>query len=262
MHVYDFSEITTIDGKLTFQDQLQGMFKYGFSWPQEVNAQENFISRIQPDIDQRSSLIRNLTLPDVEVTVPFLLIGPPGVRVLLPTRERGIFRAKEGQWLVQSGNKFKPAKENLLLRTQLYIRATQKFLNDLGFLDVQIDGVLVGLHPGMHVDTLNPAIRVIQSDAIRRLGTQWTQEPVTLSPEQIYQIISAIRRVGEPEPEIEKTAARKKPAPPREDQFAKSLKPLQKTFNFSPKQWIVLGGLVAVTVVLLLAFMLFILTTL
>ena len=178
MHIHDYSEIKTTEGKLAFQDQLQGMFKYGLSWPQEVNAQENFISIIQQDVDQRSSLVRNFTLPDVDVVIPFILIGPPGIRIIVPTRERGIFRAKEGQWLVQSSKGFKPAKENLLLRTQLYVRATQKFLGDLGFQDVKIDGLLVGLHPGMHVDTLNPAVRVIQSDAIRRFGGQWNQEPV------------------------------------------------------------------------------------
>jgi hypothetical protein len=262
MHIHDFSEIKTTDGKLTFQDQLQGMLKYGFSWPQEVNAQENFISRLQQGIDQRSSLLRNFTLPDVEVTVPFILIGSPGIRVILPTREHGIFRAKEGQWLIQSRNGFRPAKENLLLRTQLYVRATQKFLSDQGFKDVKLDGMLVGLHPGMHVDTINPAVRVIQSDAIRRFGPQWSQEPETLSPEQIYQIVSIFKRIGEPDPEVEERTARKTPIEPREDQFAKSLEPLQKTFNFDTKQWIVLGVLVGATVLVLLIFMLFILMSL
>ena len=262
MQVHDFSEFKTVDGKLNFQDQVQGMLKYGFSWPQEVNAQENFVSRMHHDIDQRSSLIRNFTLPDVEVTVPFILIGPPGIRVILPTRERGIFRAKEGQWLVQSGNNFKPAKDNLLLRTQLYVRATQKFLADQGFSNLMINGLLVGLHPGMHVDTINPAVRVIQSDAIRRFASQWHQEPLILSPEQIFQIVSAFKRMNEPVSDEKETVARKASAKPREDQFSKSLQPLQKTFNFDTKQWVILGVLVAATVLVLLIFMLYILLSL
>jgi hypothetical protein len=262
MHVHDFSEIKTVDGKLLLQDQLQGMFKYGFSWPQEVKAQENFIARLQQSIDQRTSLLRNFTLPNVEVTVPVILVGPPGIRVILPTLEHGIFRAKEGQWLVQSRNGLKPAKENLLLRTQLYVRATRKFLSDQGFQDITINGMLVGLHPGMHVDTLNPAVRVIQSDAIRRFGSQWVQEPAALTPEQIFQIISVFRRAGEPTPDDEEAITREAPSQPREDQFSKSLEPLQKTFNFNTKQWIVLGGLVAATVLVLLIFMIFILMSL
>ncbi len=262
MQVHDFSEIKTIDGKLNFQDQLQGMLKFGFSWPKDVNAQEALTSILQRDIDKRSTLIRNFMLPDADVTIPFLLIGPPGVRVILPTRERGIFRAKEGQWLIQSGKGFKPAKENLLHRTQLFARATQKFLSDLGYQDVEVDGLLIGLNPGMHVDSIGSAVRVIQSDAIRRFGSQWNQDQPTISPEQIYQIASAITRIAEPEPEIQESAALKAIAKPREDKFTKSLEPLQKTFNFDTKQWIILGILVAVTVMVLLFFMLFIIMSL
>ena len=262
MQVHDFSEIKTIDGKLTFQDQLQGMLKFGFSWPKDVNAQETLISILQRDIDKRSTLIRNFTLPDANVTVPFLLIGPPGIRVVLPSRSRGIFRAKEDQWLIQSGKGFKPAKENLLHRTQPFVRATQKFLSDLGYQDVEVDGLVVGLNPGMHVNTIRPVVRVIQSDAIRRFATQWNQDQPTISPEQIYQIVSGIKNIAEPEPEFQESAARKAVFQPREDKFTKSLEPLQKTFNFDTKQWIILGILVAATVMVLLFFMLFIIMSL
>lgn len=262
MQDHDFSEIKTINGKLTFQDQIQGMFKFGFSWPKDVNAQETLTSILQREIDNRSTLIRNFTLPNANVTIPFLLIGPPGVSVILPTRERGIFRAKEDQWLIQSGKGFKPAKENLLHRTQLFVRATQEFLNELGYKEVEAEGLLIGLHPGMHVNTIRPIVRVIQSDAIRRFSTQWNQDQPAISPEQIYQIVLAIRRIAEPEPDIQESAALKALAQPREDKFAKSLEPLQKTFNFDTKQWIILGVLVAATVMVLLFFMLFIILSL
>ncbi len=176
MKVHDFSEIKTVNGKLNFSDQLQGMFKFGFSWPKDVNAQESLISILQRDIDNRSTLIRNFTLPEADVTIPFILIGPPGIRAILPTRERGIIRAKEDNWLIQSGKGFKPAKENLLHRTQLFVKATQKFLSNLGYQDVNVEGLLIGLNPGMHVNTVRSVIRVIQADAIRRFGSQWNQE--------------------------------------------------------------------------------------
>ncbi len=172
MQIHDFSEFKTINGKLGFQDQIQGMLKFGFSWPKDVNAQETLISILQRDVDNSSTLIRNFILPEDELTIPFLLIGPPGIRVILPTRERGIFRAKEDQWLIQSGKGFKPAKDNLLHRTKLYVRAVQKFLNDLGYSAITVEGLLIGLNPGMHVNTIRPIVRVIQSDAIRRFGSQ------------------------------------------------------------------------------------------
>ncbi len=262
MQVYDFSEIKKMDGKLTFQDQLQGILQFGFSWPKDMNAQEALISILQRDIDKRSALIRNFTLPDAKVTVPFLLIGPPGIRVILLTRERGIFRAKEGQWSVHTGKVFKPAKVNLIYQTQLYIKAFHKFLITQGYTDLDVNGMIMGLNPGMHVDTHRSAVRVIQSDAIRRFAAQWNQDQPAISPKQIHQIVSGIKHIAEPEPEFQESAARKAVSQPRTDKFAESLEPLQKTFNFDTKQWIILGILVAATVMVLLFFMLFVILSL
>jgi hypothetical protein len=262
MQIHDFSEIKTVDGQLSFQDRLQGISKYGFSWPKDLNAKDVFSSMLQREVDQRSTLIRDFTLPEVGVTVPFILIGPPGIRVILITRERGMFRAKEGQWLVHTGKVFKPAKENLIRRTQLYIKATQKFLDDLGFQDVEVDGLIIGVNPGMHVETHLPAVRVIQSDAIRRFGSQWNQDQPEISSEQVYQIVSAITRSASPEPEFDIAEIHAPRAEPREDKFAQSIEPLQNTFNFSRNQWIILGVLIAATVFVLLIFMMFIVLSL
>ena len=100
MQTYNFAEIQTVNGKLSFQDRLQGMLKFGFYWPKDLIAQDKFISLLQKDIDQRSTLIRDFTLPDVEITIPFILVGPPGVNVILITREliikpSGIYRSEE-----------------------------------------------------------------------------------------------------------------------------------------------------------------------
>jgi hypothetical protein len=258
MQVHNFSEIKSIDGQLSFQDRLQGIMKYGFSWPKDLNAQDVFTARLQRDVDQRTTLIRDFMLPELEVTIPFILIGPPGIRIITLTRDRGMFRAREGQWLVHSGNSFKPARENLIRRTQLLIKATQKLLDDHGFQAVEVDGLIVGIDPGMHVETQHSAIRVIQSDAIRRFCSQWNQDQPEISPEQIYQIVFTITRIANPEPEFEEADVRSSVEKPREDKFARSLEPLQKTFNFTPKQWAILGVLLAATVFVLLIFMIFI----
>lgn len=262
MQKFNFSEIKSVDGQLSFQDRLQGIFKYGFSWPKDLNAQDVFTALLQKDIDQRSTLIRDFTLPDVDVTVPFILIGPPGIRVILLTRVRGMFRAKEAQWLFHTGKGFRPAKENLIRRTQLYIKATQKFLNDFSFQDINVDGLIVGVNPGMHVETHHSEVRVIQSDAIRRFSSQWDQEQPQISQEQIYQTVSAITRTANPEPEVDESNIRASLAEPREDKFAKSLEPLHKKINFNPTQWAILGVLIAGTVFILLIFMLFIIFSL
>lgn len=258
MQVHNFSEIKSIEGQISLQDQLQGIIKYGFSWPKDLKAQDIFTAKLQKEIDQRSTLIRDFNLPDIEVAVPFILIGPAGIRVILPTRERGMFRAREGQWLIHTGKGFKPSKENLIRKTQLYILALRKFLDEHGFQSLQIDGLIAGLDPGMHVETHNSAIRVIQSDAIRRFCSQWEQEQPKITPEQIYQVVSAITQSATIDQLADNKDVRAALVEPKEDKFQKSLEPLQKKFAFSPKQWIIVGILIAATVFVLIIFILII----
>ena len=262
MQVQNFSEIKSIDGHISLQDQFQGIIKYGFSWPNDLKAQDNFTAKLQKEIDQHSTLIRDFKLPDIEVTVPFILIGPPGIRVILLTRERGMFRAREGQWLIHTGKGFKPSKENLIRRTQLYMMAVRKFLDELGFQSLQVDGLIVGVDPGMHIETHNPAVREIQSDAIRRFCTHWEQEQPEISPEQVYQVVSAITRSATIEQIVDSEDVRTALVEPKQDMLQKSLEPLQKKFAFSLKQWVVVGVLIAATVFVLFVFMLIIILSL
>jgi len=155
--------------------------------------------------------------------------------------------------LIHSGKGFKHAKDNLIHRAQLYIKATQKFIEGQGFLNVDVDGLIVGVNPGFHVETHRSAVRVIQSDAIRRFGSQWNQDQPILSPEQIYQITAKIVRIGSPAPDPEKDLRKAIRSEPKDDKFVQSLEPLQKTFNFSASQWAFLGILVFGTVIVLLA---------
>jgi len=68
--------------------------------------------------------------------------------------------------------------------------------------------MVVGVNPGMHVETHNSAVRVIQSDAIRRFASQWEQAQTELSPEEIYQIVSTIIRSATPDPDIDRANPR------------------------------------------------------
>ncbi len=263
MRIQDFSEFKTQGGNLAFQDRLQGMLKYGLSWPQDVAAQEKFITFIERDVDQRFTLLRNFTIPEVKVDVPMILAGPPGVQVILLSRERGMFQAKDSQWLELVGKSFRPAKDNLIRRTQLYVRSIQKLLRELGHPEAAVNGLIVGMNPGMHVDAQHSEVRVVQFDAVRRLGAQWNQEPPVLSPEKVYQIVNSLTQLAEPQlPEKEKTGAKQAAAKPREDKFVQNLAPLQKKMNFSTPQWVVLALLLFGTIAILLIFMFIILTSL
>jgi hypothetical protein len=265
MRIHDFSEIKAKDGKLSFSDRINASFKYGFSYPSDIAMQEDFIAVVGKDIDQRFTLLRNYPIKEIEVYVPLILVGPPGVLVIVLSRKRGLFRAKDDQWLEMSGKRFKPAKDNLIRRTQLYIRAVQKVLQQVGFPDTEIDGLLVGMHPGMTIDTQHPAVRAIQLDALRYWSTQIMQVPPVLSPERIYQIVAALTDFAERDEkaEAEKEAARRKAAAePQPDKLTKTLAPVEKKLNFTTQQWIVLALLLFGTIAVLFMFMLIILLSL
>ena len=263
MRVIDYSEIKTHNGQLSFPDRVRGMLKYGYSWPQEVIAQERFLSLIERDLDQRFTLLRNFPLPDVDVRIPLLLIGPPGMRVLLLTRIRGMFRAKDAQWMELSGKSFRPAKDNLIHRTQLYVRATQKYFRELGYPEMPVDGLIIGMDPGMHVDSQHSEVRVVQFDAARRLAGQWNAEPAVISAEQIFRIVGSLAELAEkPVEDPEKPAPSPAAAKPRPDKFAQNVAPLQKKLGFSTAQWIVLGLLLLGTTLVLIMMMFLVLTSL
>ncbi|HIE58291.1 MAG TPA: hypothetical protein EYP88_08685 [Anaerolineales bacterium] len=261
MRIKDFSTIKTKSGKLSFADQIKGSFQYGFSWPADIAAQEDFISILEKDADQRFSLLRNYPLKEVDVRVPLILIGPPGVLVISFCRKRGLYRARENQWLEMSGKKFKPAKENLIRRTQLYARAVQKVLQEIGHPDVNVDGLLAGMHPGITIDSQNPAVRALQLDALRYWSTRFTQEPPALSSEKIYQIVADLIELAtkDEKAETEQEAARQKAAhPPKPDKVKQALAPVEKRLNFTTKQWAILGLLMFGIVAVLSIFILFI----
>ena len=70
MRIHNFSEIKTKNGKLSFSDRFNASLKYGFSYPNDLAMQEDFIAIVEKDIDQRFTLLRNYPLKEVDVHVP------------------------------------------------------------------------------------------------------------------------------------------------------------------------------------------------
>lgn len=263
MRIYNFSEIKPKKGKLKYSDQLLGALKFGFSWPKKMAAQSKFLAILDQSVDQRFSAFQNYPISDTGVEIPLLFVGPPGIRVIMLTQDRGMYRAQESHWLELSGKQFRPAKINLIRQTQLYIRAVQKMLEELQYPDIVVDGLIVGMDPGVHVDTQRPEIRVIQYDALRNLGKQLTQEEPLLSPEKVYHLVTALIQATEtPEPEKEEVSLQNRAEALGLDKFPENLEPLQKKMNFNTQQWVILALLFIGTVAVLLVFMFVILLSL
>jgi len=145
MKVKDYSPILYQGGQLSVIDRIQGTLKFGASWDGDMKSQELIIRYLSPNLGSAYMLFRNLSLPEFDIPIPLILVGPPGVTLIYNNTTKGIFRAEGSVWSQMSGRrgKFKISKPNLLLRTTLMARAIESLINDLGHRDLSVEGILV-----------------------------------------------------------------------------------------------------------------------
>ncbi len=267
MIVRDFSPIPYKGGDLSFKDRLAGMIQEGFSWPAEMESQEDVIRYLSRSLDRSYTLLRNITLPDLEITIPMILVGPSGITVIYNTPVHGVFRAQGDNWEVldRRAGGYKPSKPNLVRRTSLMARAVETFVRNKIDTSISVDGVLVCTNVRTHVESRRPDVRVILIDAIERFAARLLEEPATIPTEKRHKIIRAfasyMESTGEEAEVTEEAPPTKKVAESIDASFEQSLQPLQRTFNFSTRQWIILGGFVLAEIVILLIFLVMIIMT-
>ena len=261
MKVIDLSPIPFETGTISLQDRLRGIMQFGFSWIPEMKSEEVVQTMLGRLLDDGFTLIKNLTLPGVEITIPLILVGPHGLNVIYNSYLRGVYRAKEEDWSVMDNRSrgFKSAKPNLVMRTKLMARAVETFLNDAGY-KVDNESALVFTHPGIHVDTQRPAVRVLLFDALERFGARLSQSRRILAPEDVRAVVNALTtRPQTPEEVAAKTASKPSVTETADARFSQALKPIQKRMNFSKRQWILLGAFVVIDIIVLILFLFFIL---
>ena len=263
MKVLDYSSIPFKGGKLSSGDRIKGILRFGFSWVAEMKSQEVIVRYLSRVLDNKFTLLRNITILDANVSVPLILIGPHGVTVIYNSSIKGVYRAKGETWNVMDNRArhFKPAKPNIVLRTILMSRAVRTFLNRIG-LTVEPEGVLIFTEMGAHVDTLRPAVRVVLVDALERFGARLMQALPIYKIEEVRAMVTTVTEYIEAETEPEETVASKPlVSQPRESKLGKTLDPIQKKMNLSRRQWLLLGGIVAAEIIILLIFLVVIMLT-
>ena len=296
MKIIDTTPFKGPDGQISAVDRVRAIAKYGSSWYSDVQAQDATAALLGRQLDRTYTLLVNALLPGTDVFMPLVLVGPPGVYLIYVTNERGVFRAKDDEWGSLDGERFTPAKVNLLTRTSRLAQALQKFLEKQG-IPLVVEPVLMAMNPGTHIDSVRPLIRVVMSDAVERFAIGVTQASRTLSLETAAAVVdriqkpravqkagapalsesvvapvytpqgygdasaaSATAQAGEPAPldanslgfafndEVEPEVA-----PPQPAQAGAAKKPYRRGAYFSPGQWVALGALFLIFVLLLAA---------
>ena len=148
MKIIDKTPLVNEKGELGVTQRFQGMLKYGFSWPTELEAQKAIVTFFDRQLEKGYTLIRNMTLGASGITVPMILLGPAGIYVIHVTYLRGRYEAKGTAWNEESGNAFKPASVNLIQQTARMAAAVKAFIERQGVrLPVSIEPVLIAANP-------------------------------------------------------------------------------------------------------------------
>jgi hypothetical protein len=188
-------------GEIDFLDRVRAIMKFGSPWVKEVEAQNQVIPVLGHVLDRNFTLLRNVTPPGLNTSLPLILVGPTGVFVMYVTPLSGMYRAKGDQWGTISGNAFKNEKPNLMTRTEHMARAIQIFLQRQGLLLTTVEAVLLCSDLSVHVDSIRPIIRVVMRDALERFAISITQARTVFSPEAVQDVINRILNPPPPKPE-------------------------------------------------------------
>ena len=183
-----------------------------YSFPQTAKSSEG-----------RAVLAVLKTLASLKITVPLILLGPAGIYVIHVTYLRGRYEAKGNSWNEESGNTYKPAPVNLIQRTARMATAVKVFIERQGVkLPVEIEPVLIAGNPGLHIESVRPAIKVMMIDGIKPFAAGLATARPVLNLEAVREFAD---RIVDPRPPKKaatrtaprcarrrKTAARKKTA--------------------------------------------------
>ena len=272
MKVIDNPEFIEKPGAPARLDSMLGSLGLGRSASPELQSQEDLIAALEKALDNRFVLLRNLTLEGLDVPIPFVLVGPPGVSVITPSPARGVFRVKEEtlEYMDEYNRIYRPASPNPLARTTMLAKAVEAYLADNFPVPIQIEPVFYFSDPGTHVDSVRPSLRILMVDGLERYIVGLSQAAVLFEREEVQKMVNLFLKASKiterqlsPYPErdafsfVDESSGKPSLADrlPRGERVVSTLNKIP----FSGRQWLLLGCMVVVNIVILIAFVLLVL---
>jgi hypothetical protein len=258
-------------GQISLEQRVRGTLQHGLSWYGEMQAIDTVVRKLSKVLGEEHIAITSVPIPGTAITVPLLILGPQGVRVFLPTSIQGVFRAKGDEWLKFGGGtsrRFTEAKPNLQWKALEMAQSVLNYLRTKGFGLPEVEAVLIFTNPRTHVESSNTPARLVLADAIERFAANLLQFQAIMDHEDIRDLVRTITSPVDDEAEVEGAPApppRARPKParpidlpepsrvdsealiqgesaalsPRQQRSLSGIKP--KRFPFTRKQWILLG---------------------
>lgn len=268
MRIIERSEYLDENHNVSIENRLRAMLDQGFSWYGQIRSQQRLSQRLERHLSDEYTLIRNATLPGTDLVIPLILLGPQGVRAMLTTDRRGIFRAKGEAWLSFSGRtrKFRKARPNLQTLAASYAQAVHAYLQSHGVPLPEVEPVIAVTNPRTHVDTANPSVRIIQADAFEHFANNLQKFQPIMDHEDVRELTGLIINPPEPEPEpepmpdvVDELLAEEEPSTTDVDAFRLEDSPAElerrtRRFGMSQSQLIILGLLLLMELLVLFVF--------
>ncbi len=193
MRVIDKTPFQDEQGNISLISRIQGTLKYGLSWYSELEAQKRVIAYLDRVLEKGFVLIRNFPLPDSEIVIPLILIGPGSLSVILVSPVKGQFEAKGADWNIITNGVAAPASRNLIDLVGKLSRVFQKYMQVHNInIPMQPEPVLIASDPGAQIESVRPMVRVVRSDAIKQFANTLSQASPVLRTDLISIIADLI----------------------------------------------------------------------
>jgi hypothetical protein len=255
------------------EDQIKQLLPFGKT---DQHAEDAILARFFKGLDNRFIMLYNLQLESIGPPFPPILVGPAGLVVLNISNENGFFRAKEDSWwkMDKTTHRFNPARPNLIKQSQDLAKKLASILEVHGKPHPEITPVLIFANAGVHIETSNPAIRIVLMDGVDNLMATLLNSDEVLQPNEINFLSDSLEVIANPDKAIpigegedffgrdlyvpEKKSAPKMPSinVPTEIPLSK----IEEKLHFTRTQWIILIALLISTILILFGAILFVLS--
>ena len=204
MNVIEHSKYRDEEGNISIMERLNATLDFGLRWHGHMQAQEVVTNRLARVFGEEHVLLRNVAIPGVDESNPhMILVGPQGVRIIMAFPVRGVFRAKDDDWLRfdSRSRRFKRARPNLQTLSLNLLQRVRHLLEIQGYENLVVEAILIFTHPRTLIDSARPLTRVVSADAIEYFAANLNRLQPILPQGDIRNIVEAIRHPKIPDPE-------------------------------------------------------------
>ena len=251
-------------------DQIRRLLPIGKT---DAYAEDAIVIHFLKGLDNRFIMLHNMQLEKIGLPFPPILVGPAGLAVLNISSEKGFFKVKEDSWwkMDKTTHRFNPGRPNLIKQSQDYAKTLASILDVHGKSHPEIVPVLVFANPGVHIETTNPAIRIVLMDGVDSLIATFLNSDEVLQPNEINFLSDSLEVMANPDKAIpmgegedffgQDLFVPEKKAPPKMPSIniptEMPLPAVEQKMQFTKKQWAILIVLLLSTIVVLLGAILF-----